>query len=143
MAYLTIDKNENKYENERFYTFWNYPCFFLIALLAALIFPYFSNVVGKAQEKKQVVEILTAISDLKKKSISYMKVGEITTEGNDLVFFLDNREIDRVYLPHLTLLTGSIYFNRYGITTGGEIIIELNKVYKIVIEEVSGKIYLE
>lgn len=72
-----------------------------------------------------------------------MKVGEIEAEGDELVFFLDNREINRVYLPRLTLLNGSIYFNRCGITTGGEIIIKFNKVYKIVIEEVSGKIYLE
>lgn len=72
-----------------------------------------------------------------------MKLGEIAAEGSDLVFFLDNREINRIYLPQLTFFNKIIYFNRLGITTGGEIIIEFNKVYRIVIEEVSGKIYIE
>ena len=116
---------------------------FLMGLLTSLIIPYFSNSLDKADEKKKIVEVLTAISDLKKKSISHMKVGEIAAIGKNLVFFLDNREINRFYVPRLTMVKQGIYFNRYGITSGGEIFIEFNKVYKIVIEEVSGKIYLE
>jgi hypothetical protein len=89
------------------------------------------------------VSVLTAISDLKKKCISYLAVGEIAAEGYDLVFFLDHREISRLFLPQLQGISGTIYFNRYGMTAGGEILIRFSKRYRIVIEEVSGRIRLE
>ena len=127
----------------RLYTGGNHPGFFLIGLLTALIFPYFSNAINKTDEKKKIVTILTAISDLKRKSISYLKVGEITADGNDLVFFLDNREVDRLYIPQLTGITKDIYFNKYGITAGGEIAVQFSRAYKIVIEEISGRLHLE
>lgn len=87
--------------------------------------------------------ILTAISDLKRKAISYLKVGEIEADGNDLVFFLDQREVDRLYIPQLIGITRDIYFNRYGITAGGEIVVRFSRVYKIVIEEISGRLHVE
>jgi hypothetical protein len=127
----------------RFYTGGNHPGFFLIGLLTALIFPYFSNAINKTDEKKKIVTILTAISDLRRASISYLKVGEIAADGDQLVFFLDNREVDRLYIPHLTGITRDIYFNKYGITGGGEIIIQFSRVYKIVIEKISGRLYVE
>jgi hypothetical protein len=89
------------------------------------------------------VTILTAISDLRRESISYLKVGEIAVDGNQLVFFLDNREVNRLYIPQLTGITGDIYFNKYGITGGGEIIIQFSRVYKIVIEKISGRLHVE
>lgn len=127
----------------RFHPGGNHPGFFLIGLLAALIFPYFSNAINKTDEKKKIVTILTAISDLKRKSISYLKVGEITAEGDDLVFFLDHREVDRLYIPQLIGITKDIYFNRYGITAGGEITVQLSRVYRIVIEEITGRLHVE
>jgi hypothetical protein len=127
----------------RFYTGGNHPGFFLIGLLTALIFPYFSNAINKTDEKKKIVTILTAISDLRRESISYLKVGEIAVDGNQLVFFLDNREVNRLYIPQLTGITGDIYFNKYGITGGGEIIIQFSRVYKIVIEKISGRLHVE
>ena len=108
-----------------------------------MIFPYFSNAINKTGEKKKIVTILTAISDLKRKSISYLKVGEIAADGNDLVFFLDQREVDRLYIPQLIGITRDIYFNRYGITAGGEIAVQFSRVYKIVIEEISGRLHVE
>lgn len=127
----------------RLYTGGNHPGFFLIGLLAALVFPYFSNAINKTDEKKKIVTILTAISDLKRKSVSYLKVGEITADGDYLVFFLDNLEVDRLYLPQLIGITKDIYFNRYGITAGGEIAFQFSRVYKIVIEEISGRLHVE
>lgn len=127
----------------RFYFGGNHPGFFLIGLLTALIFPYFSNAINKTDEKKKIVTILTAISDLKRESISYLKVGEIEADGDQLVFFLDNREVDRLYIPQLTGITRDIYFNKYGITAGGEITIQFSRVYKIVIERISGRLYVE
>ena len=99
--------------------------------------------INKTGEKKKIVTILTAISHLKKKCTSYLEVGEIAAEGNELVFFLDNREIRRMFLPQLQGISGKIYFNRYGITAGGEILIKFSKRYKIVIEEISGRIRVE
>ena len=127
----------------RLYIGGNHPGFFLIGLLAALIFPYFSNAINKTDEKKEIVTILTAISNLRTKSISYLKVGEITADGDHLVFYLDNREVDRLYIPQLTGITKDIYFNRYGITAGGEITVQFSRIYKIVIEEISGRLHVE
>ena len=127
----------------RLHTGGNHPGFFLIGLLAALVFPYFSNAINKTDEKKKIVTILTAISDLRKKSISYLKVGEIAADGDHLVFFLDNLEVDRFYIPQLTGITKDIYFNRYGITAGGEITVQFSRIYKIVIEEISGRLSVE
>ena len=108
-----------------------------------MIFPYFSNVINKTGEKKKIMTVLTAISDLRKKCISYLEEGEITAEGDDLVFSLDNREAWRIYLPQLQGISGNIYFNRYGITAGGEILIRFSKKYRVVIEAFSGRISLE
>lgn len=83
--------------------------------------------------------MLTAVSELRKNAISYMSVGEIDAAGNDLVLFLDNREIKRITLPEPPVMNHVIYFNRYGMASGGEILIKLKRYYKIVIEEASGK----
>lgn len=71
-----------------------------------------------------------------------MAVAAIEVYGHDLVFFLDNEETERITLPEPPQIDGTIYFNRYGIASGGEIIITFNKTYRLVIEEVSGKISL-
>ncbi len=86
---------------------------------------------------------MTAVAGMKQKAISYIKIGEIEREGSDLVFYLDNREIDRINLPGVRLPRGSIYFNRSGITAGGEIIVPFSRNYRIIVEEMSGKVRLE
>jgi len=126
-----------------FYSCGNYPGFFLIGLLTALIFPYFSNTLNKAKEKKEIVTILTAISELKRNCITYLQPGEIEAHDNYLVFYLDNKEIERIYLPELKLISENIYFNRYGMTEGGELIVEFSRRYAILIEEGTGRISLE
>lgn len=83
--------------------------------------------------------VLTAISELRKNAISFMAVGEIDASGYDLVFFLDNREFKRITLPEPPVVNRVIYFNRYGMASGGEILIKFKRYYKIVIEEASGK----
>lgn len=107
------------------------------------MFPYFTASVDKADEKQQLVTVLTAISDVRKGAITHMVVGEIDADGRDLVFYLDGEEVNRIELPNPPRLSEGIFFNRYGIASGGEIIIEFRKRYHIVIEEVSGKLSLE
>lgn len=68
-----------------------------------------------------------------------MAIAEIDVSGYDLVFFLDNREIKRMTLPEPPVINRIIYFNRYGMTAGGEILIKFKRYYKIVIEEGTGK----
>lgn len=89
------------------------------------------------------METVTAISKLKQKAISYMKVGEIDVEGNHLVFYLDNKEIERLDLPEIRAFSGVITFNRNGLTGGGSVTLEFSRAYKIVVKEVTGKIYVE
>lgn len=89
------------------------------------------------------METITAISKLKQKTISYMKVGEIDMEGNDLVFYLDNEEIDRIRLPEIKAFPHVITFNRNGLTGGGYVTLEFSRVYKIVVREVTGHISIE
>jgi hypothetical protein len=108
-------------------------------LISALVLPYFSKYIDKTTEKQQLVTVITAVSDLRKNAISYMSVGEIAANGHDLVFFLDNREIKRISLSEPPVMNRDIYFNRYGMASGGEILIKFKRVYKIVIEEASGK----
>lgn len=104
-----------------------------------MVLPFFSNYIDKTKEKEKIVTVLTAVSNLRKNAISYMSVGEISASGHDLVFFLDNRENERIILPEPPVMNRIIYFNRYGMTSGGEIVIKFKRYYKIVIEEVSGK----
>ena len=86
---------------------------------------------------------MTAISGLKRKCISYLQPGEIEAQGDYLVFYLDNKEIDRMYLPELKVISDNIYFNRYGMTAGGEMIVEFSRRYRIVIQEGTGRLSLE
>lgn len=95
---------------------------------------------NKGEEKKTIMQLVTAISKLRQKSISYLKVGEISNEGNDLVFYLDNREINRFHLPQLIRFNHPILYNSNGITKGGEIIVKFNRSYRIIIQEISGRI---
>lgn len=113
--------------------------FSLIGLISVLILPYFTNYIDKTNEKQKITTVLTSISDLRKNAISYMAVGEIDISGNDLVFSLDNRQIKRIMLPEPPLINHIIYFNRYGMTPGGEILIKFKRDYKIVINEMSGE----
>jgi len=53
------------------------------------------------------------------------------------------KEIERIYLPELKLISENIYFNRYGMTEGGELIVEFSRRYAILIEEGTGRISLE
>jgi hypothetical protein len=69
-----------------------------------------------------------------------MAIGEIDTSGHDLIFSLDNREFKRITLPEPPVTNRVIYFNRFGMASGGQILIKFKKFYKIVIEEASGKI---
>ncbi|MDQ1354685.1 MAG: hypothetical protein QG657_4994 [Acidobacteriota bacterium] len=108
-------------------------------MISALVLPYFSKYIDKTNEKQQLVTVLTAVSDLRKNAISYMAVGEIDTVGHDLVLFLDNREIKRITLPEPPIINHVIYFNRYGMASGGEILVKFKRLYKIEIEEASGK----
>jgi len=108
-----------------------------------LIFPYFSDAVGKGDEKKIVTDVVNATAALKQQCISFMKVGEIATAGTDLVFYLDNVESQRIHLPQLIDFSNVIYFNRTGITRGGEIVLKFSRRYRIVIQPVSGRISVE
>lgn len=103
-----------------------------------LVLPYFTKYIDKTNEKQKITTVLTSISDLRKNAISYMVVGEIDVSGNDLVFFLDNREIKRIILPEPPAMNHIIFFNRCGMTPGGEILIKFKRNYKIVINEMSG-----
>ena len=105
-----------------------------------MVFPFFSNTVDKTSEKQKVAAVITAIADLRKNAVSHMAVGEIEVQGRDLVFYLDNRETHRISLPAPPAMSRGIYFNRYGITSGGDIYITFKKRYKITIKEVTGKI---
>jgi hypothetical protein len=87
--------------------------------------------------------LVTEISGLKQKAISYMKIAEITAKAKHLVFYLDHREINRIYVPELKGFSNSIIFNRHGITGGGVLVLKYNRTYRIVIEEISGKIHVE
>ncbi len=71
-----------------------------------------------------------------------MKIGEISTsrDGHYLRFFLDHKEVKRFRLEDVSMPGGPVYFNSSGLTAGGEIFVRLEQDYKIVVEEVSGKI---
>jgi hypothetical protein len=112
-------------------------------LLAALIFPYFSRAVNRGDEKRIVMETVTAISKLRQKSISYMKVGEIDKEGRYLVFYLDHRESERLNLPEIKAFPQVITFNRNGLTAGGTVVLKFSKTYTIVVKQVTGRISVE
>ncbi|MCP4217289.1 MAG: hypothetical protein GY765_21780, partial [bacterium] len=81
-------------------------------MLSALILPYFSSSIDRTAEKKQIMSIVTAVADVKKKAFTNMKVGVISSNGRGLVFFLDNREIGRVPVPRVRMPDGDIFFNR-------------------------------
>lgn len=108
-----------------------------------MILPGFSRSGEKAREQKTVMEIVSAAARLKHQTISFMEPGEISIDENDLVFYLGHREILRMDVPDQTTVIGPVYFNRYGITTGGEIILNMKRRYRIVIQEMNGIIRVE
>ncbi len=111
-------------------------------MITTLTLPFFTGYVDKAEQKRQIVSILTAIKDIRKRAISYMVVGEISVEGRDLVFYLDNREFRRLPFVQRPYMQETIIYNRNGIASGGEIIVTLDKRYIIVVEPVSGKVHM-
>lgn len=86
---------------------------------------------------------MTAVSDLRRQAVNRMAVGELEIQGRDLILFLDNREIRRFTLPHPPRSDGAVFFNRFGICSGGALRIRLSRVYLVRIAPISGKISLE
>lgn len=89
------------------------------------------------------MEIITTISHLKNDSISYMQPGEISAEGNHLVFFLGHREMKRITMPKEWTLNQPVFFNRFGLSTGGEIRVTFKRPYRITITTISGNTRVE
>jgi prepilin-type N-terminal cleavage/methylation domain-containing protein len=115
----------------------------LVALSASVVIPLSIDYLNRQEEKKQILEIVTQISTLKKKSISYLQLAEIKAENNSLILMLDRRIEKDFSLPHQVYMEQSITFNQNGVSNGGEIKLRFSKEYVIKIEKWSGRISLE
>ena len=69
---------------------------FLIGIIATLVVPFTLSFLERQRERKKVLDIMTEISDLKRKSVSTLQVGKISLEQGLLVFYLDNQIIKKI-----------------------------------------------
>jgi hypothetical protein len=90
-----------------------------------------------------VIDIMTKLGDLKKKSISNLKVGKISLDDGLLLFYLGDRVVNKVESKKSVEMEDEILFNRNGVSSGGKIRLKLSKNYNIMVEAVSGIIKLE
>ena len=114
----------------------------LIALVSTLVIPLSVEYLQRQGEKKEILDLTTRISDLRKKSVARLQVGEIRAEEDALVLLLDHREVERFPTSEKVELKRPITFNRNGITRGGEIRLRLSNLYTITVEEITGRISL-
>ena len=115
----------------------------LIALVSTLVIPLSIDYLQRQSEKKQILDLTTRISALKKQAVARLQLGEIRAEEDALVLLLDHKEVERFPTSGRVRLKRPITFNRNGITNGGEIRLRLSHHYTIRVEEISGKISLQ
>lgn len=115
----------------------------LIALVSTLVIPLSIDYLQRQSEKKQIIDLTTRISALKKQAVARLQLGEIRAEEDALVLLLDHKEVARFPTSERVRLKRPITFNRNGITGGGEIRLRLSHLYTIQVEKISGKISLE
>ncbi len=112
-------------------------------MVSFLIFPFFSGIIDRTEEKREISYVLNSINDLKKKSFSYVQNGKISASKNQLIFSIGGKEIEKISLKGSVTLKKDICFNKNGLTEGGEIVLKLRHKYKVIVEKLWGKIKLE
>ncbi len=116
--------------------------FILIGLIATLTLPFFFNSITKISNKKKLSTIILTISELRKKSISYLEYGEIIIDNNEILFFLGGKLYKKISVPFVEMKKNKIVFNKNGYTNGGEIILKTERTFRLIIKKFNGKIEL-
>lgn len=117
----------------------------LIALVVSITATFSMQAYTLSEEKKEVMRLVEAISDLRDRTVYEMKYSRVARDGEKLILTLAGREFQTFSFEESDrlFLTEGIRFNRYGLTNGGEIILHLSRGYRIVVEGIQGKISLE
>lgn len=117
----------------------------LIALVVSLTAVFSVEAYQTSRDKKRVMEMVQAVSDLRSTSIHQMKDSRVYARDNRLILDLSGREVRRFSFeePETCSMTDDIRFNRYGLTTGGEILVGLSRQYRILVDGIQGRISLE
>jgi prepilin-type N-terminal cleavage/methylation domain-containing protein len=116
---------------------------FLVLLILSVIYPISINILSRQKEKKKILEAVVSISDLRRQSFSNFKVGMISTANNCLIFTLGGTTLKKICFKGNIRLPGEIFFNKNGVTKGGEIVFQNpGTIYKVKIEKLTGKVSL-
>jgi len=116
----------------------------LIAITASIVIPLSMEMVTRNMEKKKLVEILTEVEKLKDQSFSQLKIGKISLKNNSLLFFLDENKIKEFPLEKGAEMAADIFFNRNGISQGGEIVVHLEHAsYLVIVKKLTGELKIE
>jgi len=133
----------NMYNKRGFSLFEILLVLLFIGIITTLVIPFTISFIDRQKERKKVLDIITEIGNLKKKSVSNLQLGKISLENGSLVFYLDNQIINKVNFVNTINMEHEITFNRNGVSSGGEIQLQFSKKYIIVIKQISGIIKLE
>jgi prepilin-type N-terminal cleavage/methylation domain-containing protein len=115
----------------------------LILLIFSIIYPFSINMLTRQKEKKKILEVIVSISDLRRKSFSYLKNGVISARKNCLTFTLGGKILKKICFKKNIVLKGEIIFNKNGVSKGSQIVFQnLSNPYKIKIEKLTGKVSL-
>jgi prepilin-type N-terminal cleavage/methylation domain-containing protein len=116
---------------------------FLVLLILSVIYPLSIDMLSRQKEKKTILEVIVSISDLRKRSFSDFKIGMISTMDNCLIFTLGGTTLKKICFNGNIRIPGEIFFNKNGVTKGGEIVFQNpGSIYKVKIEKLTGKVSL-
>jgi hypothetical protein len=93
-----------------------------------------------------MASLVHAVERLKNDSLSFLETGRISTDGDStLLFFLGSQERQRFEFDEPIQLEADIFFNRHGLTEGGELIIPYSRkrTYLILVEKPWGRVRLQ
>ena len=115
----------------------------ILSIVVSVVIPYSGNMINRHNDRKKIMKVVVAISELKNNTLNELKYGEVYSEGNNLIFVICGKVIKKIKFENSAEVEKKITFNKNGISNGGEIIVHLSRSYKLTVEKIKGKVSVQ
>ena len=115
----------------------------IFSLAATLVLPVVASRLGHLDEHRRLVRLVSEVRHLRDMAFSLRIPARVSVDGTDLILSLDGREVTRFPLSAGQSSEGEILLNRFGMTPGGTLNLEMERKWSISMAPGSGRVFLE
>ena len=115
----------------------------VLSLAATLVLPVVASRLGHLDEQRRLARLVSEVLHLRDMAFSLRVPARVSVDGTDLILFLDGREVKRFPLSVNQPSEGEIRQNRFGMTSGGKLHLEMDRKWKVFMAPGSGRVFLE